>query len=260
MKTSNIKSLIMKRILAILILISGWYQPAKAQLIDGSTAPDFVMTDLDGVQHHLYTYLSSGKTVFLEFFACHCPSCWAYHNSGKLESLNQMYGPDGTDQIVVLMVEHDPNNGEDHFLGNHWYTQGDWVTGTTIPKINAEGVDRWIFSAYEMNYYPMVYKICPDLKTELMSTSMTVADLFQAADDCPGTLSIDEEQELVEINIKDYAEKVSELQIVNSAGQQLYFSTELNSEGIDLSSFEAGVYFISIVHSAGTLTKKVYLQ
>lgn len=255
----------MKKVFGLFLAIAMSFS-SNAQLANGSTAPDFVMTDLDGVQHHLYTYLSSGKTVFLEFFACHCPSCWAYHNSGKLESLNQMYGPDGSNQIVVLMVEHDPNNGEDHFLGNHWYTQGDWVTGTTIPKVNAEGADRWIFSAYEMNYYPMLFKICPDLKTELMSTSMSVADLFQAADDCPGTLSIDQEQELAEITIENYqlkvtnAEIVSKVQVVNAAGQQLYLSNELNSESIDLSSLEAGVYFITIVHSLGTLTKKVYLQ
>lgn len=256
----------MKRILAVLILVAGWSQPLKAQLADGSTAADFVMTDLDGVQHHLYTYLSEGKTVFLQFFACHCPSCWAYHNSGKLESLNQMYGPDGTDQIVVLMVEHDPNNGEDHFLGNHWYTQGDWVTGTTIPKINAEGADRWIFSAYAMNYYPMVYKICPDLKTELMSTSMNVAELYQSADDCPGTLEIDLEPELAEVVIEGgkltvlHVEQVDEIQIINTTGQLLYFNSDVEENGIQLPDLEAGIYFIRILHSSGSIEKKVYLQ
>ena len=33
-----------------------------------STMPDFTATDIDGNEHHLYTYLESGQHVLLEFF------------------------------------------------------------------------------------------------------------------------------------------------------------------------------------------------
>jgi hypothetical protein len=40
---------------------------AFAQLANGTVAPDFTLTDYYGTTHQLYSYLNSGKTVFLEF-------------------------------------------------------------------------------------------------------------------------------------------------------------------------------------------------
>lgn len=255
----------MKKILFALFL--GVAVNASAQLPNGSIAPDFTLTDLFGNEHRLYDYLNEGKVVYLEFFACHCPSCWAYHTAGTLESLYQAYGPNGTDQIMVLMLEHDPNNGDDHFYGNHWYTQGDWVTGTTIPKFNVEGNDRIVFNNYDMAYYPMVYKICPDKTTELMSTSQTVAELYQAADDCPGTLSIEDETtsslELKVVQghlIIDGVEDIKELQIMNAIGQIVYSAGNVSDSVIDLNELEAGVYFVLVAHSEGEELRKIYLN
>ena len=42
---------------------------AFAQLANGTVAPDFTLTDYYGTTHQLYSYLNSGKTVFLEIFA-----------------------------------------------------------------------------------------------------------------------------------------------------------------------------------------------
>jgi len=47
------------------------------QIPDGSIAPDFTLTDINGNTHHLYEYLDQGKTVFIDFWATHCPYCWA---------------------------------------------------------------------------------------------------------------------------------------------------------------------------------------
>lgn len=46
---------------------------AQAQLADGSTAPDFTLTDINGQTHHLYDYLGAGKTVIIDFFCCPLP-------------------------------------------------------------------------------------------------------------------------------------------------------------------------------------------
>ena len=40
---------------------------SSAQLPDGSIAPDFTATDIDGVEHNLYDLLDEGKKVILEF-------------------------------------------------------------------------------------------------------------------------------------------------------------------------------------------------
>ena len=40
---------------------------AQAQLPDGSVAPDFTATDIDGNEWNLYSLLDEGKTVILDF-------------------------------------------------------------------------------------------------------------------------------------------------------------------------------------------------
>ena len=38
-----------------------------AQLPNGSIAPDFTATDIDGVEHNLYELLDEGKKVIVDF-------------------------------------------------------------------------------------------------------------------------------------------------------------------------------------------------
>ena len=66
---------------------------AFAQLPDGSMAPDFTATDINGVEHNLYSYLDSGYQVILDFSATWCGPCWSYHTSGVFSELNATYGP-----------------------------------------------------------------------------------------------------------------------------------------------------------------------
>ena len=67
-----------KLLLAILTIIT---INVSAQLPDGSLAPDWTMTDLNGTVHHLYEYLDDGYTVFIDFSAVWCGPCWSYHTS-----------------------------------------------------------------------------------------------------------------------------------------------------------------------------------
>ena len=66
---------------------------AFAQLPDGSIAPDFTATDINGVEHNLYSYLDSGYQVILDFSATWCGPCWSYHTSGVFSDLIAAYGP-----------------------------------------------------------------------------------------------------------------------------------------------------------------------
>lgn len=160
----------------------------QAQLADGTIAPDFTLTDINGNSHNLYTYLNQGKTVFIDFFACHCPSCWAYHNQFELENLNAAHGPSGTQSqdVIVLAIEYDPNNGTNEFLGISGNTQGNWVSGTTYPFINPEGANRSVLTDYAVNYYPLIYGICPDKLTVNVGTQ-TAMQHYAFASACAGT-------------------------------------------------------------------------
>lgn len=258
---------IMKKQLSILFLFLGLSFTASAQLPNGSIAPDFTLTDRDGVTHHLYSYLAEGKVVFIKFFACHCPGCWSYHQTGKLESLHQTYGPDGTDQIVVIMLEHDQNNPE-AFSGGGTYTQGDWEAGNTVPMVDVEGTDRTVFDDYNLNYYPMVMKVCSDKTTELMSTNYTVQELFDEADDCAGNLSLNPNElngaiyfnaSLQQI-VLDGFNQIESVSVYNSIGQQVMYKQLPENQTLNTSELTSGLFIVKVHSQAGTLTEKIIIN
>lgn len=240
----------------------------NAQLSNGSTAPDFDLVDIYGDSHHLYGYLAEGKTVFIEFFACHCPSCWNYHNSGRLDSLNQLYGPNGTDQIVVLMLEYDEYNGLPEFYGTAGWTAGNWVAGNSIPMINVEWPNRSVFDDYDLVYFTQIYKICTDRTTELMYSSQYVADLYQAADNCPGELVLEEIEVSGTVHV-DYVTNqlvlmgfndLKSVMITNSMGQSLMQVKAGEGQLIDVSGLKTGMYFVQIEYDDSVILKKVYIK
>ena len=160
----------MKRILLLLIVAIFTFNNLKAQMPNGSMAPDFTLIDLDGTSHNLYTYLDNGYTVFIDFSAIWCSPCWNYHTSGALEDLYINHGPAGmpnvsattTDDIMVFFIEGDGGTlSELQGVGN---SQGDWITGTPYPIICTDGTvnNDAVTSAYSIGYWPTIYMICPD--------------------------------------------------------------------------------------------------
>jgi hypothetical protein len=180
----------MKKLLLFLFLLPAAI--AYPQLPNGSTAPDFTLTDINGSAHNLYTYLAQGKTVYIDFFACHCPICWGYHNQHELNTLVAQHGPGGSisNDVVVLGIEYDANNGNNEFYGISGNTQGNWVSGTLYPLINPEGQDRNnILSGYAVNYFPLVYGICPDKSITVLGTQ-TASQLYAHTAACNAATGI----------------------------------------------------------------------
>ena len=241
---------------------------SHAQIANGSIAPDFNLKDINGEWHHLHQYLAEGKTVFIEFFACHCPTCWNYHNTGILENLYQTYGPAGTDQIMVIMIEYDQWNGTNEFNGTAGWTQGNWITGSSIPKVNAENPDRVIFTNYNVNYYPIVYKICTDKTTEIMNISDSTAELFQNADTCPGALTLDENEKATDIFVDNAnkkiilknSKKLKSLNIIDITGKIIKRIEGNNNNSFDTSFLTNGIYLLQIEYTGENFVKKVFIQ
>lgn len=258
----------MKNLLFLLAFLLN--MSAYAQLPNGSVAPDFTLTDYYGTTHNLYAYLNSGKTVFVEIFAAHCPTCWNYHQTHRLKNIYNMYGPNGTDEIMVLALEHDQWNDSNAFIGNGpaWVTQGNWLSGTPYPIFDVEDPDRGVFTNYNVTFYPVIYKICPDKILERVMTSETEAQLYQKVQDCQTVLSIDEIPDLGTIRIDqhsksliiDHYQEVRSIEIMNIQGQIVKTISPVSRSTIIIGDLNTGVYLFEFRTDKGPVVKKLYLN
>jgi hypothetical protein len=164
---------------------------ASAQLPDGSVAPDFTASDIDGNSWHLYDLLDQGYTVVIDISAAWCGPCWNYHNSGALENLYDTYGP-GTsyDKVMVLFVEGEGTNSLAQIQGTSTgstyatFTQGDWTAGTPYPIID----NATIANNYAITYFPTIYTICPN-RILVESGQISTAQHWTIAQNCPAAVT-----------------------------------------------------------------------
>lgn len=243
---------------------------ASAQVPNGSTAPDFTLTDYYGSTHNLYSYLDAGKTVFVEIFAAHCPSCWAYHQTHRLKNIYEQYGPDGSDEIMVLALEYDEYNDSTAFTGNHepWVTQGNWLVGTPYPIFNVENPDRGVFTDYMVTFYPVIYKVCPDRIVERVQTSWNETQLYQLVEACQATLSVDDHAALGDIRfdplsrsllIERYAE-VQGLEVFDMQGRTVQRVDALTSSTVQVAGLPTGVYLFRLRTEQGPVVRRFFVE
>jgi thiol-disulfide isomerase/thioredoxin len=150
---------------------------ANAQLANGSTAPDFTATDINGNTHTLSEYLAAGKTVIIDVSATWCGPCWNYHGTHALADLHNAYGPNGSNEVVVLFVEGDPGTSVESIYGTNTAsdqstTQGNWTIGSPYPIIDSGEIG----DLYQIAYFPTVYRICPSGIVTLVD-QQTIAQL-----------------------------------------------------------------------------------
>lgn len=157
---------------------------SSAQIPNGSIAPNFTGTDLDGNTHTLYDYLDQGYHVLLDLSATWCGPCWNYHNSGELELLWDEHGPDGDQTLMILMIEADGTTNTECLYGANGCnssTQGDWVAGTPYPIID----DASIGDLYELAYFPTTVIICPSrVVVDAQSIQPSAATVESFMGDC----------------------------------------------------------------------------
>ncbi len=148
----------MKR--TLLSMIFTCMMTVMALQLQGQDAPDFMLTDIDGNEHHMYSYLDDGKPVIIDFFTTWCGPCWSLHQTHVLEDVYSLYGPDGADIMMAMAIECDPSTTLADLQGTGPNTAGNWLDGSTYPYIDLE--DTAVPMSYGVNAYPTIMMVTPD--------------------------------------------------------------------------------------------------
>jgi len=135
-------------LLLVLLLV---VQVANAQLDGSGIAPDFTLTDVKGVDHHLYDYLDQGKVVILDFFAVWCGICQS--DAPYLRDVYDILGPDGTEQIEMFSLETDDATSDNQTINYALNFQ------SANPHINTT---NQIPDDYKVSFLPTYYVVAPD--------------------------------------------------------------------------------------------------
>lgn len=218
-----------RQLLLTAAFIAGGFA-AQAQLTVGSTCPDFTVTDQWGNSHTLSTYTSQGKSVIIDVSATWCPPCWAAHEAHVLKDIHNAYGPNGSDEVVVLYLEGDDATTTADLQGTGSNTQGDWLTGSPYPICDNTG-NLTGSGALDIGGFPQFYVVCPDgtIGFEQAGYSGTLKDaLISAANACSANTGVTDHAEMIN----------SELAICGTNGAPSFDFTNYGTNSISSATVE----------------------
>jgi thiol-disulfide isomerase/thioredoxin len=212
---------------------------SNAQVI----APDFTLTDIEGVNRNLYSELDLGKPIILDFFSNTCGSCIS--NIPTLENYWQINGNNG-DSMWVWGIEINGMNDSALIAFHNLYP-------STFPNFSTYNDDS-VISLYNITYSPQYWVVCPSRFMKFVS----IANIDQAIKGCKASNSVNEFSIFDKINwfhfennnltlLVSQSSLPANFIVCNLLGN-IIFESALNqaNQVFDLSFLSSGLYVISV--------------
>jgi len=155
----------MKVIFKAFVLILIFSNALFSQLDNGSIYPQNIEGKdvLTNQNINVQDWLDDGKSVIVSFFASWSTQSWEYYTSGWLNDLNAEFGPTGTDEIRILGIEAESENGPEQLSMvipgvRPLESQGNWLAESSFPIIDNSDFN----AAFSVDLFPITYVIRPD--------------------------------------------------------------------------------------------------
>jgi thiol-disulfide isomerase/thioredoxin len=269
----------MKRTITLLAAFVAFANFSFAQI--GATAPDFTVTDLDGVSHNLYSILDDGKVVVLDCSATWCGPCWSFHQEHYLQDLHDQYGPNGTDQLRVILYEADASTGMAELQGTG-NTLGDWLADNpTYPIIDENPISLSGAIFWPLGF-PTINVISPDktIQADLYDTWVAsggldgmidvIDDFFPAADVNElslGTANVYPNPSNGQLTLSLAATTAGEvtIEVSNLVGQVVSTTVATSTEGdnafeLNLADLANGQYIVKVSNNDAFTTTSIQIN
>lgn len=175
------KKITLGLLLAMFILNMQLIRAQNNPIPDGTIIPNYVLTDIDGNKHDLYSYLDSGQKLLLYFMTTHDISVASYGFGNIFPSFWTLFGPEGTNEFMVLMIEVDPATGIDDINGETDNTQMDWNAAADFPIINSDTLNQLFNISLET---ASTYVLCQN-RTTINADNLSYAKIYEKAQKCP---------------------------------------------------------------------------
>jgi len=218
-------------------------QSSFAQI--GAVAPDFMVVDIDGVEHNLYEILDDGKVVVVDVSATWCPPCWSMHEEHYMKDIYDQFGPNGTDQVHVMFYEGDAGTTLADLEGTTSGTMGNWLEGTDYPVVNESPVTLDL-NIWAPLGYPTVNVISPNDKK-------IKADLYDNWFDGSGLPA------MIEI-IESHFPVSTSVTTVENVNINVFPNPVMDVLNIDLAKFTGELTSTKLVNIAGQVVKSTLID